>query len=270
MKTRKFDEWEINESNKDFSTDGIIKIVNKIPFFMHNLNWMFTISTNSDYIQKEAIVGRFRIKGIRIISNITSIIPELEKNTECHIIPSLLKRVSLYRIEFIKDDSLPLNQKKDELEAKLDTFVDSHILTINYNAENYKQLEEVIRNSVEILFDEFRDVRIVLPHQLRKVEGLNDAVKLYIRSVYNKMLDEFYENNKLDPDDYIFNENTMLKLMGDIIDENPSLIPMINNIDPDTKEKWFKLMGGNKIEIDKDFSSIIKNYMKILKVLETV
>ena len=194
-------------------------------------------------------------------SNIISSYSRLENLLDVNIIPDYF--TNLIIIEFARSSDVnPGSIIMDPVR----NWSNRRRIIFKYNANDYRDLLNVINKGVDEAFEFFRDIRIVVPEDLKKIPGVKTYMENKVREIYNKMLDEIKETGDVEGE---LDDNIFAQLIITILGEHPNLIDDFNNLPEGAKDKWLsgakEMFKDKPIEITKETLVSIKAYLNIKK-----
>lgn len=256
MKIKDFNNW-INESeesivNQNFASRLLsdVSFLRKLPKNEGDVN-LHTVKDTEAYI-------------IRLLmsSTLNKEVNRLLDLTEFETMPDMIAPSVRIRIQI--DHSLKGGESKVK---ELYDWADRHLLVVYANPENYEQLKKVVEESIDHLFAQFKNVRLIMPANIKKIGGFSDKIKDNVKSLYDNIIDEYYETGKL-PENVV-EGNILAEIFTKTLLENPQYIEQINKLPESSKKRIFKsaleVFKGDSIEINQKNLSIIKSLYKAKK-----
>ena len=279
MSTKKFNIWlseNSDENNKleitydmiaKLKADSIISKWADSKFYKEESNVVYGIENIYKDKDTRPIIypgndGRLRIPiQVQKPNNIRLSYMRLENLLDVNIIPDYFTNPII--IEFVS--SLDVNPGSIIMDP-VRIWGSMRRIIFNYNANDYEDLLNVINKGVEEAFEFFRDIRIVVPSDLKKIPGIKTYMENKVREIYDKMLDEIKETGDVEGE---LDDNIFAQLIITILEEHPNLIDDFNNLPERAKDKW--LSGVNEIFKDKPIEisgktiESIKAYLNVKK-----
>lgn len=279
MSTKKFNIWlseNSDENNKleitydmiaKLKADSIISKWADSKFYKEESNVVYGIENIYKDKDTRPIIypgndGRLRIPiQVQKPNNIRLSYMRLENLLDVNIIPDYFTNPII--IEFVS--SLDVNPGSIIMDP-VRNWGSMRRIIFNYNANDYEDLLNVINKGVEEAFEFFRDIRIVVPSDLKKIPGIKTYMENKVREIYDKMLDEIKETGDVEGE---LDDNIFAQLIITILEEHPNLIDDFNNLPERAKDKW--LSGVNEIFKDKPIEisgktiESIKAYLNVKK-----
>lgn len=280
MSTKKFNIWLSENSNEDQKLEITYDMIAKLKKDSNISKW-----SDSKFYGSESNVygygmeniykdqdptpviypgnnGTLRIPiQVKKPSNIISSYSRLENLLDVNIIPDYF--TNLIIIEFVRSSDV---NSGSIIMDPVRNWNNRRRIIFNYNANDYKDLLDVINKGVDEAFEFFRDIRIVVPADLKKIPGVKTYMENKVREIYNKMLDEIKETGDVEGE---LDDNIFSQLIITILEEHPNLIDDFNNLPEGAKDKWLsgakEMFKDKPIEITKETLVSIKAYLNIKK-----
>jgi hypothetical protein len=280
MSTKKFNIWLSENSNEDQKLEITYDMIAKLKKDSNISKW-----SDSKFYGSESNVygygmeniykdqdptpviypgnnGTLRIPiQVKKPSNIISSYSRLENLLDVNIIPDYF--TNLIIIEFVRSSDV---NSGSIIMDPVRNWNNRRRIIFNYNANDYKDLLDVINKGVDEAFEFFRDIRIVVPADLKKIPGVKTYMENKVREIYNKMLDEIKETGDVEGE---LDDNIFSQLIITILEEHPNLIDDFNNLPERAKDKWLsgakEMFKDKPIEITKETLVSIKAYLNIKK-----
>lgn len=280
MSTKKFNIWLSENSNEDQKLEITYDMIAKLKRDSNISKW-----SDSKFYGSESNVygygmeniykdqdptpviypgnnGTLRIPiQVKKPSNIISSYSRLENLLDVNIIPDYF--TNLIIIEFVRSSDV---NSGSIIMDPVRNWNNRRRIIFNYNANDYKDLLDVINKGVDEAFEFFRDIRIVVPADLKKIPGVKTYMENKVREIYNKMLDEIKETGDVEGE---LDDNIFSQLIITILEEHPNLIDDFNNLPERAKDKWLsgakEMFKDKPIEITKETLVSIKAYLNIKK-----
>lgn len=257
MEVKNFNSW-LNESEGD---DKIVnqefaeKLISDIPFLKRLSGNSAVLGIYKDYKNGQQLQKNHYILRLSLHKNLHKQVEKLLNEMEFDTVPDLISGSINIKIRI--DESLP---KGDFKISELYDWKDRHTLSVSANPENYSQLKNTLEKSIEHLFEEFKKVRIIIPSNIKRIEGLAGKIKDNVKSLYDSMIDEFYENGDL-PENLI-NDDILTEIFTKTLLENPQYIEQVNKLHTSAKKRIFSsgldVFKGGEIEINQKNLGLIK------------
>jgi hypothetical protein len=253
MSTKKFKDWNINETI-NWDTDPDIKSeFYEIPMIkkweahrnkQRNFGGAYTIN----------VAKGFRPQGksnsLRIMFNLPRIfinkVAELEKNTECHIVPDVVADRII--IVMLLDETLRPYSNDNDVTRKMSERGDMEI-NVSFNSSHIGDLKKIFNATVDFIMNDLKDATYIFNKDIRRFPKLAKIMKEQVDETYQKLLDDLIKGD-LDniKDGYHFDDDTVMVMMARALDEDPSLEGDINSFPEEARNIWFK----DLIKYDKD------------------
>jgi hypothetical protein len=167
-------------------------------------------------------------------------------------------------ITILIDDILPEGDFKIK---QLYDWSERHNMTVLSNPKNYDQLKNVVEKSIEHIFEKIKQVRLIVPSNIRKIEGFSDKIKESVKSLYDGIIDNFIENGSI-PNELI-DDDILTEIFTKTLHENPQYMEKINGLPPSAKKRIFKssldLFKDDNIEINQKTLNGIVAFFKVKK-----
>jgi hypothetical protein len=283
MTTKKFNNWLNEDSTRDQSIEITPELISKLEdatgldkwrsskyFSDQSTSQVFGISNLYSDRKKPLIYPDVKVPStLRIAiptmnpSNIRKSFMKIEDLLEVNIIPDYLMGMWNIIIEFVEDPNI---RNGSVVMEDLKRWDDRHKITFRYKANNYTDLVEVIKKGLDEAFEFLKDVRIVIPADIKKIPGVKAYMGDKIREIYNQMLDEVRENGEVEGE---LDDNIFAQLIISILDEHPNLIDDFNNLPERAKNKWLagvkEIFPEGDIEISKKSIETIKAFLNVKK-----
>lgn len=253
MSTKKFKDWNINETI-NWDTDPDIKSeFNEIPMIK---KWEAHRTKQRGYGNSYtiSITKGFRSQGksssLRVMFNLPRIfinkVAELEKNTECHIVPDVISDRII--IIMTLDETLKPYTSDNDVIRKMSERGDLEV-HVSFNSDHIGDLRKIFSSTVDFIMNHLRDATYIFNKDIRRFSKLAKIMREQVDETYQKLLDDLIKgdlNNIVD--DYRFNDDTVMVMMARALDEDPSLENDINSFPEEARNIWFK----DLIKYDKD------------------
>ena len=246
MSTKKFKDWNINEAINWDSDSEIRSEFCEIPMIKKweaHRNKQHTFNSGSYTIN---ITKGFKALGksssLRMIFNLPRIfinkVAELEKNTECHIVPDVVAD----RIVIIMtlDETLSPYTSDSDVIRKMSERGDMEI-HVSFNADHISDLRKIFTSTIDFIMNDLKEATYIFNKDIRRFPKLLKIMKEQVDETYQKMLSDLIDG-KLDDirDDYQFNDDTVMVMMLRALDEDPALEYDINSFPPEARDIFFK------------------------------
>lgn len=273
MSTKKFKDWNIIESI-DWDSDSDIKSkFYDIPMIK---KWEAHRRKQNDFnlgLYTLNITKGFRVNGksssMRITFNLPRIfinkVAELEKSTECHIVPDVVSDRIVIIMEL--DETLRPYTNDNDVTRKMSERGDMEI-HVSFNTDYASDLKKIFDSTVDFLMADLRDATYVFNKDIRRFPKLLKIMKEQVDETYQKLLDDLMEGD-LDSinNDYHFDDDTVMVMMARALDEDPSLEDDINSFPEEARNIWFKNLG--KYEKDLKVKPGLSKFIYGLKRVES-
>ena len=166
------------------------------------------------------------------------------------------------RIKIELDESLHPGESKI---LDIHNWKDRHTLKVQANPKDYDQLKKVVEKSLIHLFDKFKEVRYVMPRDLRVIQGFSERIKDNVKSLYDNIIDDFYDDGALERD--LVDDNILAEIFVKTLLENPEYIEKVDAMTKYAKRKIFKgaldvFKDNEDFTIDSKKLSVMKSYFK--------
>ena len=283
MTTKKFNNWLNEDSAKDQSIEITPELISKLEdatgldkwrssryFSDQSPSHVYGISNLYKDRKKPLIYPDVKTPStLRIViptmnpSNIRASFTKIEDLLEVNIIPDYLTGTGNIIIEFIEDHDIRNGSVAME---KLSGWNNRNKITFRYEANNYTDLVGVIKKGLDEAFEFLKDVRIVIPADIKKIPGVKAYMEDRIREIYNQMLAEVRENGEVEGE---LDDNIFAQIIIMILEDHPNLIDDFNSLPEKAKNKWLggvkELFTDGNIEINKKNMQSIKAYLNVKK-----
>lgn len=253
MSTKKFKDWSIIESmdwnieSMDWDSDSEIKRkFYDIPMIK---KWEAHRRKQNDFnlgLYTINITKGFRVNGksssMRITFNLPRIfinrVAELEKSTECHIVPDVVSDRIVIIMEL--DETLRPYTNDNNVTRKMSERGDMEI-HVSFNTDYASDLKKIFDSTVDFLMADLRDATYVFNKDIRRFPKLLKIMKEQVDETYQKLLDDLIGGD-LDNinNDYHFDGDTVMVMMARALDEDPSLEDDVNSFPEEARNIWFK------------------------------
>lgn len=276
MTTKKFNSWLTENSSGDTMIEITPDIISKLETDTGLSEWgknkyfssgQPAYNSQNSYSSRGAILYQQPDKKLRIIiplmkpSNIKNNFTSLEDLLEVNLIPDYMAGSFYITIEFsenpdIKPGSLIMEEVKN--------WNNRHRISFQYNAKDYSDLLAVVNKGLDEAFEFLKDIRIVIPSDIKKIPGVKAYMEDKVREIYNKMLEEIRETGDAVED---IDNNIFAQLIITILEEHPNLMDDFNNLPEKAKDKWLhgvkEIFPDGKIEINKKSIDSIKAFLNV-------
>jgi hypothetical protein len=275
MPTRKFKDWDINESISLSQADEVAKDLYEIPLIK---KWEEHRAKTLQFHGSRYTINILRgfkvhgyVNGLKMSFNLPRTfinkVKELEKYAHCHIAPDVVSD-RLY-ITLIDDTKLK-NYGRDSDVVR--TFKDNRDmeLEVRFNTNAKSEVRKIFEESINFIMDDFRDSHYIFNADIRKIPKLNIIMKEQVNETYQNMLDDLSKGD-LDAieNNYKFDANTIAAMLGRAIDDDPSLEDQINSLPDEAKDIWFATLGGKEFKATKNLSKLLKS-LKIVNAMKMI
>jgi hypothetical protein len=261
MEIKNFNNWlnESEDQDRIINSDLIGRLIEDVEFLkkLPKNALTFEVLKNGQQPPK-------KFYGIRIITHgsIYNQINRLLDETEFDVVPDMIG--NYVRITISIDENLPEGDFKIN---QLYDWKDRHNVTVLANPGNYEDLKNVVEKSIEHIFEKFKQVRLVIPANIKRMEGFSDKIKESVKSVYDGIVDSFLENG--DVPNNLVNDDILTEIFTKTLLENPQYIERINGLPEIAKKRIFKstleIFKDGNIDINQKTLTAIKSLFRVKK-----
>lgn len=275
MSTKKFKDWDIGESISHELADEVAKDLYEIPLIKkweeHRAK---TLHFNAGRYTINILKG-FKVhgytNGLKMAFNLPRVfinkVKELEKYSHCHIAPDVVSD-KLY-ITLIDDTKLSSYVRDSDVVRTFKETGDME-LEVRFNTNSKSEVRKIFEKSIDFIMDDLRDSHYIFNADIRKIPKLNAIMKEQVNETYRNMIDDLSKGD-LDAiqNNYKFDSNTIIAMLGRAIDEDPSLEDQINSLPDEAKDIWFEGLGGKGFRATKNLSKLLKS-IKIVNAMKMI
>jgi hypothetical protein len=268
MRTSKFNEWlgESDETDSIFNEDNAKRIHDDVAF-ISKFSKRSKIQ-NHNQIDPASITVNKSTPGYDIrlsfTGNLYKAIEKLLNVTDFDVVPDMVSNFIRIKIEL--DESLQPGESKI---LDIHDWKDRHTLKVQANPKDYDQLKKVVGKSLTHLFDKFKKVRYVMPRDLKVIQGFSERIKDNVKSLYDNIIDDFYEDGSLERD--LVDNDILAEIFIKTLLQNPEYIGKVDAMSKPAKKKIFKgalevFKNNEDLKIDSETLAIMKSYFKARSV----
>jgi hypothetical protein len=262
MGTSKFKEWlgESDETDNIFNEDNAKRIHDDVAFISKfSKRSKIQNHNNPVEITVDKTFPGYYIR-LSFTSNLYKAIEKLLNVTDFDVVPDMVSNFIRIKIEL--DESLHPGESKI---LDIHNWKDRHTLKVQANPKDYDQLKKVVEKSLIHLFDKFKEVRYVMPRDLRVIQGFSERIKDNVKSLYDNIIDDFYDDGALERD--LVDDNILAEIFVKTLLENPEYIEKVDAMTKYAKRKIFKgaldvFKDNEDFTIDSKKLSVMKSYFK--------
>lgn len=209
---------------------------------------------------KDAIVFSINLRDLGVYDTIKN----LEKFSDCDFLPNFLVRSSMTIRYFFKKD---LSPGKYEIGPYFSSQNPPGTINVEVGFETLEGLAEVINESINEMFNDFKKVRVATSWDLRKAPVIEAYLRKEIRTIYSNLIDRFLEDGKMDPKDIDDSLNPIL--LASSLEENPDEIETFNSLPEKSRKElltgWKPILKEEDLTLSMQKVSAIKKYLSVKK-----
>ena len=265
MGTSKFKEWlgESDETDNIFNEDNAKRIHNDVAFISKFSRK--NEARNQGHLDLASVTVNKSTPGYDIrlsfTGNLYKAIEKLLNVTDFDVVPDMVS--NWIRIKIDLDESLQPGESKI---LDIHDWKDRHILKVQANPKDYDQLKKVVEKSLIHLFDKFKKVRYVMPRDLKTIQGLSDRIKDNVKSLYDNIIDDFYDDGSLERD--LVDDDILAEIFVKTLLENPEYIDKVNAMSKYARKKIFKgaldlFKGDEEFTLDPKKLTSMRSFFKV-------
>lgn len=266
MGTSKFKEW-VNESGSTdsvFNEENANRIHDDVAFISKFSRR--NKSQNHSHVDLASVTVNKTNPGYDIrlsfTGNLYKAIEKLLNATDFDVVPDMVSNFIRIKIEL--DESLQSGESKI---LDIHDWKDRHTLKVQANPKDYDQLRKVVEKSLTHLFDKFKKVRYVIPRDLKTIQGLSDRIKDNVKSLYDNIIDDFYDDGSLERD--LVDDDILAEIFVKTLLENPEYIDKVNSsMSKYARKKIFKgaldlFKGDEEFKLDIKKLGAMRSFFKV-------
>jgi hypothetical protein len=263
MGTSKFKEWlgESEDTNNVFNEENAKRIQDDVAF-ISKFSRRSKIQNHNDpvSITVDNTSPGYYIR-LSFTANLYRAIEKLLNVTDFDVVPDMVSNFIRIKIEL--DESLQSGESKI---LDIQDWKDRHILKVKANPKDYEQLKKVVEKSLEHLFDKFKKVRYVIPRDLKIIQGFSERIKDNVKSLYDNIIDDFYDDGALDRD--LVDDDILAEIFVKTLLENPEYIERVDAMSKPAKKKIFKgaldlFKDDEDLKIDSKKLTSMRSFFKV-------
>lgn len=215
----------------------------------------------------EAKVPYYLITIKTYVGEIKTEIEKLLDLTGFDTVPDLIGHFLSIKISI--DESLNIGEYEIKKTYEWD---ERHRINVIANPRDYNQLKSITEEALDYLIEKLKDVRLIAPSNIKKIEGLSSKIIQNVKDLYDNLIDEFYNNPSTLSE--IVDKDILSEIFTKTLLENPQYIESVDKLPISAKKRIFhgfiKLFNEDNIEINEKNLKTIKNVLKTRKIWKMI
>ena len=197
-------------------------------------------------------------------------IKNLEEFSNCDFLPNFLRRYSIVIRYSAKKD---LASGKYEIGPYFSGYHDmGRGVKVEIGFETLGELANVINESTNAIFNDFKKTRIATSWDLRKISVIESHIKKEIKTIYSNLIDIFLEKGKMNPKD--IDDSLNVILLASSLEENPDEIETFNSLPEKSRKEllsgWGSILKEGDLTLSTQKVSAVKKYLSLKKVWDLI
>jgi hypothetical protein len=280
MLTKKFKDWAINEEidySAYYEIEGAfseIPMIKKWEDYRNQRNHQLSFNKGISAISlTRGYKKDNNPKSMRINFNLPREfiikVRDLEKNTECHIIPDLIDDRIV--INFLFDERLRYYTNDNDVKRKFSDIGKNIEVDVSYNTIHMGDLKNIFTRTIELIIDAIKDANYIFNADIRRFPNLKKIMAEQVDETYQSLVSDLVDGN-LDAiaNEYKFDDDTVMVMIARAMEEDPSLESAVNDFSDEAKDLWFSNMGGKDLKITSGLSKQIKALKRVKNSLKFI